>query len=614
MSSQPLNRYKADLRDFHFVLFEQFKLGELLGQEPYQDWGEEEVKFTITEVYRSATEVTGPLNAVGDQEGCRLEDGQVKTPTGFKEAWQRVYEAGFKSLAVSPEFGGQGAPRALTALTTELSSGSNTAFDMYPGLTIGAAELIEEFGTPEQREKYCHKMYGGEWAGTMCLTEPQAGSDVGAATTRAKKNADGTYTITGTKMFISAGDQDITDNIIHMVLARTEGAPKGTKGLSLFIVPKRKIDADGTSGESNDVKCVSIEHKMGINGSVTALLQFGDDEKCIGELVGTEEQQGIRQMFRMMNYARIGVGLQGLGIASAAYLSAVEYAKERKQGASTKAWKDPDAPRVPIIQHPNVRRMLLEMKATVEGIRALIVKGAMHLDRAAVLSGKDDKAALYHQGQLELMTPLIKAFSSDSAFSVCETAIQVHGGVGYTQDYPVEQHCRDAKIFSIYEGTNGIQALDLVARKLGQNGGANMQAFLGDIAGFVEKNREHPVLGPSVQHLGKAQEAVASSAMQFLTWFQGGEMDRVPLAANRFLNMMSQLTVSWLLLDAAVIALDKQAGLKEDDPDWAFYEGKRHAAVFYAHDVLPNVVGSAKVLMAGDRSALDIPEAAFATV
>ena len=561
-------------------------------------------------MYRSATEVTGPLNAIGDREGCRLEDGQVKTPTGFKEAWQRVYEAGFKSLGIAPEFGGQGAPRAVTALTTELSSGSNTAFDMYPGLTIGAAELIEAFGTPEQRERYCHKMYGGEWAGTMCLTEPQAGSDVGAATSKAVKNADGTYTISGTKMFISAGDQDITDNIIHMVLARTDDAPKGTKGLSLFIVPKHRLD----SGENNDVKCVSIEHKMGINGSATALLQFGDDGKCVGELVGTEEQQGIRQMFRMMNYARIGVGLQGLGIASAAYLAAVDYAKERKQGSSTKAWKDPDAPRVPIIEHPNVRRMLLDMKAKVEGIRALIVKGAMHADRAAVLSGKDDEKSLYHQGQLELMTPLIKAYSSDTAFDVCETAIQVHGGVGYTQDYPVEQYCRDAKIFSIYEGTNGIQALDLVARKLGQNGGANMQAFLGDIARFVEKHREHAVLGKSVQLLGKAQEAVASSAMQFLTWFQGGEMDRVPLAANRFLTMMSQLTISWLLLDAAAIALEKQAGLSEDDADFAFYDGKRHAAVYFAHDVLPGVVGSAKVLSGGDKSALDIPEAAFTTV
>jgi len=614
MSSQPQNRYKADLRELHFVLFEQFRLGDLLGKEPYQDWGEEEVRFTLGEVYRLATEVTGPLNGVGDQEGCRLENGQVITPTGFKEAWKRVYESGFKALGVSPEFGGQGAPRSVAAIATELTSGSNTAFDMYPGLTIGAADLIEGFGTPEQKEKYCHKMFGGEWAGTMCLTEPQAGSDVGEARSIAKKNDDGTYTISGTKLFISGGDQDLTENIVHMVLARTEGAPKGTKGLSLFIVPKRRIAEDGSVGESNDVKCVSIEHKMGIKGSSTALLQFGDDGQCIGELCGTQEQQGMRQMFKMMNYARIGVGLQGLGIASAAYLSALEYAKERKQGSSAANWKDPEAPRVPIIEHSNVRRMLLWMKAHVEGIRAMIVKGAMHLDRATALAGKDDAEALYHQGQVELMTPLVKAYSSDTAFRVAEMAIQVMGGVGYTADYPVEQHCRDSKIFSIYEGTNGIQALDLVARKLGQNGGVNTQRFLGDVSAFVEKHREHPVLGASVANLALAQEAVAGSVMQFLAWFQGGEMERVPLAANRFLTMMSELTVGWLLLDAAVIAHEKQAALSEGEPDRAFYEGKKQAAIFFAQQVLPSVVGSAKILSAADRSPLDIPEAAFATV
>ena len=607
--SLPQNRYKADLRELHFVLFEQFKLGELLGREPYQDWGEEEVRLTLSEVYRFATEVTGPLNAVGDQEGCRIEDGQVLTPKGFKEAWQKTYESGFKSLVVPAEFGGQGAPRVLAALTTELTSGSNTAFDMYPGLTIGAADLIEAFGTPEQRERYCGKMFGGEWAGTMCITEPQAGSDVGAATSFAKRNADGTYSITGTKLFISGGDQDLTENIVHMVLARTEGAPKGTKGLSLFIVPKRRV-----TGEPNDVKCLSIEHKMGIKGSSTALLQFGDDGQCVGELCGTTEQQGIKQMFKMMNYARIGVGLQGLGIASAAYLSTLEYAKERKQGSSAAQWKDPDAPRVAIIEHANVRRMLLWMKAHVEGVRALIVKGAMHLDRAAALAGKDDEQALYHQGQVELLTPLIKSYSSDTAFRVAEMAIQVHGGVGYTEDYPVEQHCRDAKIFSIYEGTNGIQALDLVARKLGQAGGMNTQRFLGDVSAFVEQHREHPVLGPSVANLALAYEAVAGSVMQLLGWFQGGEVERVPLVANRFLTMMSELTVGWLLLDAAAVALENQKKVAESDPDFAFYEGKKHAAIFFAHQVLPGVVGSAKMLAAGDNSALDIPDAAFATV
>jgi len=353
---------------------------------------------------------------------------------------------------------------------------------------------------------------------------------------------------------------------------------------------------------------------MGIKGSSTALLQFGDDDQCIGELCGTVEQQGIKQMFKMMNYARIGVGLQGLGIASAAYLSALEYARERKQGSNAAAWKDPDAPRVPILEHANVRRMLLWMKAHVEGIRALIVKAAVHLDRAAALAGKDDAAALYHQGQVELLTPLIKSYSSDTAFRVAELAIQVHGGVGYTQDYPVEQHARDAKIFSIYEGTNGIQALDLVARKLGQAGGMNTQRFLGDVSAFIDANREHAVLAPSIANLALAHEAVAGSVMQLLGWFQAGEVAKVPLVANRFLTMMSELTVGWLLLDAAVIALAKQKSLAQTDPDWAFYEGKKHAAVFFAQQVLPGVVGSAKMLAVCDTSPIDIPDAAFATV
>lgn len=611
--AQPINRYKASLRDIDFVLFEQLGLGELLGKEPYADWGEEEVRLTLAEVYRFATEVLGPLNTTGD-DGCVLEGGQVKTPAGFKEAWGQLYEAGFKSLLVDPEFGGQGAPRALSAMANELTSGANVAFDMYPGLTIGAAELIESFGTPAQRERYCHAMYGGRWSGTMCLTEPEAGSDVGAAKTTARKNADGTYTLKGTKVFISGGDQDITENIVHMVLARTEGAPPGTKGLSLFIVPKYRVNPDGSAGAPNDVKVAGIEHKMGINGSATAQLVFGDDDACVGELCGTEEMRGMRQMFQMMNYARIGVAIQGLGIAATAYLNALEYARERKQGASMKAFRDPDAARVAIIEHPDVRRMLLDMKARVEGIRAMIAKCSVHMDRKVALDGKDDAAAARELGQVELLTPLCKAYASDQAFRVCETAIQVHGGVGYTRDFPVEQYCRDAKIFSIYEGTNHIQALDLVARKLPAAGGAHMQAFLGEVAAFIEQHRAHPALGPSVAMLSNAHEAVAGSAMLFLGWAQGGELERVPLAANTFLEMMSELTIGWLLIDQAVIAEKKRAGLDPSDPDHAFYEGKRHAAVYFAHNVLPRVAAGAQMLKSGDRSALDIPDAAFASL
>jgi alkylation response protein AidB-like acyl-CoA dehydrogenase len=611
--SQPINRYKADLREIQFVLFEQFKLGDILGKGAFADWGEDEVRMTLNEAHRFATEVTGPLNGIGD-EGCKLVDGQVITPPGFKEAWQKLYELGFKSLSVDPEWGGQGAPRAVTAAVGEMLAGSNTAFDMYPSLTFGAVELIESFGTEEQKHVFCQKMFDGIWGGTMCLTEPQAGSDVGLSSTTAVKNPDGSYNIKGTKIFISGGDQDFTDNIIHMVLARVPNAPPGTKGLSLFIVPKNRIDAQGNVTGPNDVKVGSIEHKMGINGSSTCLLNFGEDDGCIGYLVGTDENKGIRQMFQMMNYARIGVGIQGLAVAGAAYLSSLEYARDRKQGASIEAWKDPNAERVAIIEHPDVRRMLLDMKARVEGIRALIYKGASHYDRALSKGGHDDEASIHDMGQIELLTPLVKAYSSDQSFRICETAIQVHGGVGYTKDFPVEQYCRDAKIFSIYEGTNHIQALDLVGRKLGLRGGANMQAYLGEIQEFVQKHKGHDVLGPSVQKLAAGHEAIGSCAMQFLAWFQAGQMVNVPLVANRFLRIMSELTIGWLLLDAAVIALDKQKGLDKAHPDWAFYEGKRHTAVYWAHEVLPLIPAEAEVLRAVDRSPIEIPKEAFATV
>jgi hypothetical protein len=611
------NRYKADLREMRFLLFEQFKLGEVLGQAPFENWGPDEVSMVLDTVYQFSCDVLGPLNAIGDRTGCRLEDGQVKVPPGFKAAWDKVYEAGWKTLGVPVDHGGQGAPASLYVLAEELQSGANTAFNMYPGLAYGAAEVITIFGTPSQHATYLHKMHDGTWGGTMCLTEPQAGSDVGAARTTAKKRPDGKYDLRGTKIFISGGDHDMAENIIHLVLARVDGAPAGTKGLSLFIVAKRRIGEDGASGASNDVNVGSIEHKMGINGSSTCVLNFGESDGCVGELVGTVENQGMPQMFRMMNGARILVGLQGVAVASSAYLNALDYAKDRKQGPHITQWKDATAPRVAIIEHPDVRRMLLDMKSRVEGIRALAVKLARHEDSVRAFRGKDDQKAAYHQGQVDLLVPLVKAYGSDQAFRVCEEAIQTFGGAGYTKDYPVEQYCRDAKIFSVYEGTNHIQAMDLVGRKLGQSGGANLQAFLGDIAAFVAANDKHPVLGPLVKELAGAQEALAGTAMRLLSWFQMGKMKMVPLAANTFLEMMSETSVAWLLLDGAVIALDALAKLPAGDEgakDRAFYEGKRHAAVYYARAVLPRVRFHAEVLGREDTSALDISNEAFATV
>ncbi|HLK41076.1 MAG TPA: acyl-CoA dehydrogenase [Polyangiaceae bacterium] len=611
-----INRYKADLREFSFLLFEQFRIGELLGAAPFEAWGVDECKSTLTECYRWVREVSGPLNAQGDAQGCRLENGQVITPTGFGKAWKSLYEAGWKQLAADPEFGGGGAPRSLVVLVEEMLSGANTAFSMYAGLTFGAAEVIHAFGTHEQQHLFCPRMFDGRWSGTMCLTEPQAGSDVGSAKTSASRNPDASYSIRGTKIFISGGDNDFAENVVHLVLARVEGAPAGTKGLTLFIVPKMRPNADGSIAGPNDVSVANIEHKMGINGSSTCVLNFGDAGKCIGWPVGGEGKlnQGMPQMFKLMNSARIAVGVQGLSVAGSAYLNALEYARDRKQGANMMQWKDANAPRVPILEHADVRRMLLDMKARVEGVRALAIKLAHHGDRALALVGKDEKQAAYHVGQVDLLVPMLKAYGTDQGFRICETAIQTFGGVGYTRDFPVEQYCRDAKIFSIYEGTNHIQAMDLVGRKIGQAGGANLQAYLADVAAFAQKHSGDATIGAAVKTLAGAQEAIGSTAMRLLMWFQAGNVALVPLNANRFLEMMAETTVAWMLLEAAAIALDKKKSVAAGHPDAAFYDGKVAAALYFARNVLPTVELKAKLMADEDRTALDLPDAAFATV
>ncbi len=607
MSNQ--NYYKANLRDLTFLLFEQFKLDELLGKPPYENWGRDEVVAVLEESYGWVQKHMGPYNAAGDDEGCRIEGGQVRVPPAFHDIWKALFAAGWRTLAIEEKHGGQGGPFTLSMLVDEFMCGSNTSFNMYAALTQGAAEVILVFGTPAQQATYVPNMYNGKWAGTMCLTEPHAGSDVGSATTTATRRPDGRYDLRGTKIFISGGDQDLSENIIHMVLARTPDAPPGTKGLSLFIVPK--IRPDGTP---NDVAVAGIEHKMGIKASATAQLVFGDAGGCIGELVGEAENRGMPQMFHLMNYARIGVGVQGLALASSAYLNALDYARERKQGSSIRQWKDATAPRVPIIEHADVRRMLLDMKARVEGIRALAVKLTMHIDRANAIAkaGGDQERAEYHQGQVDLLVPLLKAYGSDQAFEICATAIQVFGGAGYLHDWPVEQYCRDSKIFSIYEGTNHIQAMDLVGRKLMQRGGANVQAFAADLAAFVAAHKAHPQLADAVAVLGQAMEALTATGARFMAWFGGGRMEMVPAAANRFLEMMSETVVGWLLLEQAVIAGEAAQRLAADHPDRAFYDGKRFAAQYFAFNVLPGVTSKAQMIAREDRSVLDIPLAAFA--
>jgi alkylation response protein AidB-like acyl-CoA dehydrogenase len=603
------NRYRTSLRELRFVLFEQLGLDAILGNSPFEAWGREEVELALEELDRFAREVSGPLNAVGDAHGCRLVDGKVHAPPGFREGLRKLYDTGSRSMCLPEEEGGQGAPFTVATALDELVYGSNTALGMYAGLSEGVAEVLHSFGTPQQKERFGPRLVAGQWSGTMCLTEPHAGSDVGAALTSARPLGDGTYRITGTKIFISAGDHDLTDNIIHLVLARVEGAPPGTKGLSLFIVPSRRVLPDGTLGEPNDVAVASIEHKMGLNGSSTCLLKFGENDGCVGELVGGQENVGMSQMFLMMNGARINVGLQGLALASTAYLNALDYAQERKQGAHITQWKDPSAERVAIVEHPDVRRMLLDMKARVEGMRALLLKLTIHRDRVRLAPGPEEET--YHRGQVDLLVPIVKAYTTDQAFRICETAIQVFGGAGFCKDHPVEQYCRDSKVFSIYEGTNHIQAMDLVGRKLAQHGGANFRAFLADIGKFVAAHREHPVLGAEVKRLGDAAETVAMIAGMFVSWLGQRKIAMVPLAANRFLEMMAETAVAWMLLDAARVAIDAAAALPEGHADHAFYEGKKHAALYFTRNVLPGVFSKSRILTSEDTSALDIPAAGF---
>ena len=537
--SLPQNRYKADLRELEFVLFEQFQLGNLLGREPYQDWGKEEVQLTLAEVHRFATEVTGPLNAVGDREGCRVEGGQVITPTGFKEAWQKVYETGFKSLIVPPEFGGQSAPRVLSAIATELTSGSNTAFDMYPGLTIGAADLIEAFGTPEQRERYCHKMFSGEWAGTMCLTEPQAGSDVGALRTRAVPEGD-RYRIFGTKVFITYGEHDLAENIVHLVLARIEGAPSGSKGLSLFIVPKFLPQHDGTPGRRNDLRCVSLEHKLGVRASPTCVMAYGDDEGAIGWLIGAPGD-GMRCMFTVMNNARLAVGHQGLGVAERAFQQALTYARERVQGGR-------DGKPVPIIEHLDVRRMLLTMRAQIAAMRALAYWTAAWMDRSERHPEPAERQPA--ADRVALLTPMVKAWCTDLAVEIASMGIQVHGGMGFIEETGAAQHLRDARILPIYEGTNGIQALDLVSRKLQLDGGELPWSLLNELRAEVAGVPDE--LAPPLH-------AALVTVERTTGWLQAAGPDDRAAGAAAYLRLFAT-TVGGVLLARGALAAEGSAG------------------------------------------------------
>jgi len=601
------NFYRVSKRDIDFVLNEQLKVEQLCELDKYKDFDSDDFDMIITEAIKFATEVLGPLNQDGDREAAKYEDGKVKAPAIFHDAYKLACENGWISMSNSAEWGGQGLPSVIAMAAGEIFFGGCTSFMLYfPGPGVG--HMVENFGPESLREAFCEKLYTGEWQGTMCLTEPGAGTAVGDLRTTAKKDGD-TYLITGTKCFITAGDHDLTPNIIHGVLARVEGAPPGTKGISQFIIPKYWVNEDGSIGDFNNVTCAGIEHKMGIKASATCTLNFGEDGPCRGFLLGEEENKGMRQMFQMMNEARITTGLQGIALAAAAYENAVQYTQERIQGVDIKSMKDPDAPRVPIIKHADVRRMLLLQKSFVEGMRAFAYRLASYEDFAH--GHPDEEKRKWYAGYVDLMTPIVKAYCSDMSFDMTSVAMQCYGGYGYCQEYPVEQYCRDARIAMIFEGTNFIQAADLIGRKLNIGGGVLMQNYMADIDEFIGGLKGNEAVGDLVEQLDTAKNVLLGTTMKIAGIAMEGDLDYVMSISTRYLHMFGEIVIARELIEQAAIAAEALKTAEADTVDHAFYTGKVYSAKFFVNSILPSVEMKAKVIENMDRSCIEIPDNAF---
>jgi len=610
----------ADRRDVDFVLYEQLGLETILENEKFTDLNKKTIDLIITEARKLALKEILPTNAPGDRKGCTFADGVVKVPEEFHRAFELYREGEWITMIDDPSVGGQGLPITAAAAIGEYLTGANCAFSMYPGLCHGAGKLVELFGTAEQRELYLEKMYAGQWGGSMLLTEPGAGSDVGALETTAVDNGDGTYSISGSKIFITGGEQDLTENIIHPVLARIEGAPEGTKGISLFLVPKIRVNADGGLGEPNDVVCTGLEEKMGIHGSSTCSLTLGGKGGCIGTLLG-ETNKGMRAMFHMMNEARLGVGIQGMSMGGAAYQFALHYAKERKQGKNLLRMMDPEAPQVAIVEHPDVRRMLLWMKAYVSGMRSFIYYVGRCFDIAETSADPVERER--YEGLIEVLTPVVKAYCSDRAFDVCTQAVQVYGGYGYTGEYPVEQYLRDCKITSIYEGTNGIQAMDLLGRKMGMQKGLYFMTLLEEMQKTIGRAREYPELTDlaasvetAVNRLGEVALDLGQTAMspRVLTAFA---------YAKPFLDITGEVVMAWMHLWRALAAQPKLeklvAGLDDvardkklaKNKNAIFYNGQIKTARYFLKAMLPEALGKMDGIAAADDAVMEIDVAAL---
>lgn len=593
--------YKAPLRDIKFLMDEV-----LHSEKHYQHIGATDatpdmVDAIVAEGAKFCEEVLAPLNQVGDQEGCTWSEDGVKTPTGFKEAYDQFVEGGWPSMNAPVEHGGQGLPESINIILSELIGTANWSWGMYPGLSHGARATLEEHGTPEQQETYLTKLISGEWTGTMCLTEPQCGSDLGILTTKAEPNADGSYSITGTKIFISAGEHDMVDNIVHIVLARLPGAPEGTKGISLFIVPKCLPDANGEAGERNAVTCGSIEHKMGIHGNATCVMNF-DGAK--GWLIGPENK-GLNCMFTFMNVARIGTSIQGLAAAEGSFQGALAYAKERLAMRSLSGPKNPEGKADPIIVHPDVRRMLLTQKAIAEGSRAMIYYAAQQADLVQHGEGEEQKAA---DEMLGFLTPILKAFCTEAGFEAANHGVQVFGGHGFIAEWGMEQIVRDTRIALLYEGTTGIQALDLLGRKILMTQGASLRNFTKQVHKFCQANEDNAELKPFVEKLATLNKEWGDLTMKIgMTAMQN--RDEVGAASVDFLMYSGYVCLAYFWAQMAKVAQDKlAAGTSET----GFYTAKVQTAKFYYDRILPRTAAHAQMMLAGGESIMAIDEENFA--
>lgn len=596
--------YKAPTRDTRFVVNELLRL-ESYGNLPgFENATQDMTDAIIEEGGRFASEVFAPLNQIGDQQGCtRNPDASVTTPDGFKEAYAKYREGGWGTLAAPVEFGGQGLPHVMGFVIEEYLSAANHALSMYPGLSNGAISAILAKGLPEQKEKYLPRMIAGEWLGTMNLTEPQCGTDLGLIRTRAVPQADGSYSVTGTKIFISAGENDLTDNIIHLVLAKTPDAPESSKGISLFIVPKVLVNDDGTLGERNAVSCGSLEHKMGIHGNATCVMNY-DGAK--GWMVG-EENKGLAAMFVMMNAARLGVGMQGLTQAEAAYQNAVAYAQERRQGRALTGPAEPEQKADPILVHPDVRRMLMDAKAFTEGMRALCLWGALQVDLTHKAETPEERQLA--DDLISLMTPVIKGYGTDMGYATATNMQQVFGGHGYIEEWGMSQFVRDARIAQIYEGANGVQAMDLCGRKLASAGGRAVQAFFKLVDDECADASSNETVALVAERLAKANGELKAATM----WFMQNAManpNNLGAGAYAYMTLMGIVTLGLMWLKMAKVAA---ATLAAGTDDAGFYEAKLVTAKHFALRSMPEAGALRREIEAGAETVMALPVEAFAT-